>query len=61
MSRVEDLQEELREYLDAMRSKVILMPYKGDTSNDSQKVCLMIAMNTLEHSIDGLKTSDLVD
>ena len=53
-----DLQKILREHLEAMRDEVSNMPFKGNTSNESQKVCLVIAMNTLEHSIDGIEDSD---
>ena len=58
LDQAETLKEELREHLDAMRSLVSNMPYKGDKKADSQQVCLQVAMNALEHNIDGISKSD---
>jgi hypothetical protein len=55
----ENFKEELRSKLEEIDDLVKTMPYKGDSSNESQKVCLMIAINTLDATISGIEDSDL--
>ncbi len=34
------------------------MPYRGDKCKDSQKLCLQLALNELEHNVTGLEDED---
>lgn len=41
-----------------VRRLVDKMPYKGDKCQDSQRMCLILAINNLEYQINGVKPSD---
>jgi len=46
---------------DKMRLLIDKMPDKGDKSEDSQKICLLIALQHLENSITGTAPMDFIE
>jgi hypothetical protein len=57
----EKFKNELYRLLRQIETAVELMPYKGDKCEDSQRICLIQAINELEHTINGISDKDLVD
>ena len=52
-------QEQLQEHLDSMQKLVnASMPDKGLKEEDSQKVCLINALNNVEHYVNGVTNKD---
>jgi len=54
------LKEELYSLLEPIEAKINTLPYKGDKCSDSQKMCLIQALNELEYNINGLEKEDLI-
>ena len=54
------LQEQANEMLDTLRDMIEeTLPFKGDTCQESQKVCLLEAINKVEKCLNGLEEEDL--
>ncbi|HUU87711.1 MAG TPA: hypothetical protein VMX17_08170 [Candidatus Glassbacteria bacterium] len=47
--------EDLIEKIEALINK---MPDKGNSSSESQKICLQIAINDFSHNVNGVEPSD---
>lgn len=54
------LKQELHDLLKPIEAKINTLPYKGDKCSNSQKICLIQALNKLEHNINGLEKEDLI-
>jgi hypothetical protein len=52
-------QEKAQEHLDSMQELInTFMPDKGLKEEDSQKICLINALNNLEHYVNGVTNKD---
>lgn len=61
MTKVEELKSELESDVERMRDKVAAaMPDRGDVCADSQKVCVINALNALQRTVSGITAEDLV-
>lgn len=54
-----NLKSKLMKLSDSMYGLVKAMPDKGNSCDDSQKVCLLNAINELDSLISGIEDSDL--
>lgn len=58
---VEKFQNQCEKHLEAIRELIDAMPYQGDTSDNSQKVRMMIELEGLRTSIDSVKPIDFAE
>lgn len=51
--------EELLEQLELLIENN--MPYKGDVSDECQKITIMLALNEVSYTLNGLEEEDLIE
>jgi hypothetical protein len=56
--QMEKYKKQMVTLVDKMLTMTSTLPYKGDICEDSQKVCLIVAINEVDHCLNGLKLSD---
>ena len=59
--KAKEFKLQIRGHLSHVEDLINSMPYKGDTSEDSQKVLLMTALNQLAYTVNGIEQSDLME
>lgn len=57
--KIVTFQKRLNVLIDKFQGLIDKMPYKGDTSETSQKVALQIALNDLSYTINAIEEEDL--
>ena len=57
--KTESFKANLQSRADLVRDRINEMPDKGDTSETSQKICLLNALGELEKNINGITDEDL--
>lgn len=60
MSWKDDWKERAKELLNDFDEHLQSMPDKGDVCEDSQKVCVRIALNELYATVNGVEDEDFV-
>lgn len=59
--QMEEFKKEMTKLLRKMTTITCGLPYKGDTCEESQKICLINAINTVRQSVNGITISDFVE
>ena len=57
--KAKEFKLQIRGHLSHVEDLINSMQHKGDTSDDSQKVLLMTALNQLQNVVNGIEQSDL--
>ena len=58
MSRVSQFKDTANQILDQFDRLVATMPFQGNTSDQSQKMCLMNGVGSLRHMVNGVVAAD---
>lgn len=58
---LEGLKQEAADLMDKFQELINRLPHNGDKCEDSQKVCIQIALNELEATVNGLVDDDLIE
>lgn len=58
---ITDFKNQMQDHLDSMQNLIGLMPKKGDTTSECQRMTLQQALNELEYALNGTKAEDMVD
>lgn len=56
--KLDSFQRQANFYIEQLQHLIDEMPYHGDSSEESQKVCLQIALNELEYAVTGTTKED---
>lgn len=59
-SELQALQAQAEVHIARLQQLIEQLPWRGDTEETSQKVCLQNALNALERNVTGLTADDLV-
>ena len=54
-----EFKEELKNQISCLEDLIHSMPYKGDSEEESQKVCLQNRLNDFYYTVNGIEDSDL--